>query len=151
VGLEGTLDGFHYVYKQITSTSFTLTARLTNLTGPTSARSGLMIREDLSPTSRHASALFRLGVPTGVWSHRRLSPGGATTFAGSGVSAPHWLRLVRSGNSFSTFRSSNGTSWTGVGTPVTITMGSTVYVGLATTSSSNATTATGTLDSLTAP
>ena len=43
--------------------------------------------------------------------------------------------MVRSGSTFTAYRSADGITWTQVGTPQTITMGATVYVGLATTAS----------------
>jgi regulation of enolase protein 1 (concanavalin A-like superfamily) len=47
--------------------------------------------------------------------------------------APVWLRLERRGSTFTASRSTTGTSWTQIGT-ATISMGASVYVGLALTS-----------------
>ena len=59
------------------------------------------------------------------------------------------MRLVREGNLFSAYRSTNGTTWSLVGTD-TISMASTVYVGLAVTSHNTAATATATFTNVTA-
>jgi len=58
------------------------------------------------------------------------------------TTTPAWVRLVRSGSVITTYWSTNGTTWTLVGSE-TISMASTVYVGLAATShnASSATTA----------
>jgi hypothetical protein len=48
--------------------------------------------------------------------------------------APQWVRLRRIGNSFTAYVSSDGHSWRQHGNSVSITMGATVYVGLAVTS-----------------
>ena len=50
---------------------------------------------------------------------------------------PYWVRLTRVGNTFTAYRSADGVTWTQVGTAQTITMGSTVYVGLAATAADN--------------
>ena len=73
----------------------------------------------------------------GVSFQRRTSTGGssASTTVG-GPAAPYWVRIVRTGNSFSGYRSSNGTNWTLVGTAA-VTMASNVQVGLAVTSHNN--------------
>ena len=44
---------------------------------------------------------------------------------------PHWVKLVRQGNTFSAYRSTDGSKWTLVGTE-TITMNAQVYIGIAT-------------------
>ena len=62
---------------------------------------------------------------------------------------PGWVRLVREGNLFSAYRSTNGTSWSLLGTD-TINMASTVYVGLAVTSRNNSATSTATFTNVTA-
>jgi hypothetical protein len=54
---------------------------------------------------------------------------------------------VRSGSSFSAYVSTNGTTWTLVGTD-TIGMGSTIYVGVAVGSHTNATLCTATFDNV---
>ncbi len=65
----------------------------------------------------------------------RLAPGDEYLYYryGGDGSAPGWIRLVRRGDRFEAFRSSNGSSWTSIGAD-TIAMGATVYVGLAVTS-----------------
>ena len=49
---------------------------------------------------------------------------------------PYWVQLTRSGNNFTASRSADGVIWTPIGS-ATVTMGSTVYVGLATTGADN--------------
>ena len=91
-----------------------------------------MIRETLAPGSRHAM-MFATG-QQGWWFQRDGSrpAARAMTRSASGA-APGWVRLVREGNLFTAYHSTDGTTWTLVGTD-TITMASTVYVGLAVTS-----------------
>ncbi|MFD0894408.1 DUF1349 domain-containing protein, partial [Luteolibacter ambystomatis] len=57
---------------------------------------------------------------------------GSTTTSNSGTAtAPNvWVRLIRVGNDITAYSSTNGTSWTTVGT-VTVTMAGNCYIGLA--------------------
>src|SRR5678809_909822 len=75
----------------------------------------------------------------------RSSTGGTTANNNTtGFSAPYWVRLVRSGNSFAAYRSPDGVAWTQQGTATTIGMASTVYAGLAVTAHNNSTLCTAT-------
>jgi len=149
-GITGIADAFRFAYKQINSTSFTITARVPSSGAITAAgRAGLMVREQLTAGSRHASALYS-GTAPAVWFHTRATAGG-TTNTSSWTSSDRWVRLTRSGNTFTAFRSSNGTTWTQVGTPMSLAMGSSVYVGLAMTSGQNNLNGTATIDSVAMP
>jgi regulation of enolase protein 1 (concanavalin A-like superfamily) len=61
---------------------------------------------------------------------------------------PYWVKVTRSGNSFSSYTSSDGVNWVQLGTSQTISMGQTVYVGLAATSGSTTALATATFDNV---
>ena len=63
---------------------------------------------------------------------------------------PYWTRVVRQGNAFSAFHSTDGTNWKEVGTTQTITMSSASYtVGIIGMSSSSGVSCTATVDNLT--
>ncbi|VAW41264.1 hypothetical protein MNBD_CHLOROFLEXI01-25, partial [hydrothermal vent metagenome] len=54
-----------------------------------------------------------------------------------GVSSnPHWLRLVRSGNNITSYRSEDGQTWTLLDT-MTVTMNQNIYIGMAVTANAN--------------
>ena len=96
------------------------------------SKAGVMIRETLTGPSRHAFLLASGG--SGWAFHRRILTGGSSYhLGGPGTNAPGWVRLVREGNLFTAYHSTDGTTWALVGTD-TIAMASTVYVGLAVTS-----------------
>ena len=78
-----------------------------------------------------AVALDGAGWHPAAWREPDADPAGL-------FDAPYWVRLVRQGNSFSAYRSSNGTSWTLQGT-ITVTMNTSVFVGLAVTSHNDGT------------
>jgi hypothetical protein len=65
-----------------------------------------------------------------------------------GAAVPEYLRITRAGNVFTTEYSANGTTWTQAGTPRTMAMSATIYVGLAVTSETSGALNTSTLDNL---
>jgi glucose/arabinose dehydrogenase len=146
-----TLDEFRFVHRTITSTNVTIVARLTSISNTDPfAKAGIMIRNG---TASNAANIMMLVTPTfanGYRLQQRLTAGAVTTSARStpnGV-APVWVRLVRSGNTFTGFYSTSTsltppTTWTQVGAAQTITMGSSVQVGIAVTSHLDGTIATG--------
>ena len=52
------------------------------------------------------------------------------------AAAPYWIKVTRSGSTFSSYASVDGVNWVQVATTKTITMGTNVYIGLAVTSGS---------------
>lgn len=146
--ISGSNDAFHYVYQSLTGDG-TIVARVTAVGNTNaSAGAGVMIRESLAAGAREASVL--LTVSKGITFGRRTSTGGSTaSSSASGVAAPYWVKLVRSGNTFTAYRSSNGTTWTQIGSTATITMASTVYIGLAVTAHNNTAASTSTFDNVT--
>lgn len=91
-----------------------------------------MIREALEAGSKNAAVVITPS--NGVNFQRRINGGAAsqqTTVAG--ITAPHWVRLTRSGNTFTADYSANGTAWTTLGS-VEMSMLADVYVGLCLTS-----------------
>ena len=129
-----TADSFRYVYQPLNGDG-EITARVAALqnTDPW-AKAGVMIREDLTPGSRHAFMALTAG--NGTAFQRRTTTGGQSDHTGGAAAgAPYWVRLNRSGNTFTGFYSGNGTSWTQAG-QVTIALPAGVYIGLALTSHS---------------
>jgi hypothetical protein len=112
-------------------------------------KGGVMIRETLDPGSPNAMMLVSFS--KGLQFQRRLTPSGVTVgTAGALVGAPYWVKLERIGNTFNAYSSSDGTSWTLVGSD-TVPMAATVYVGLAVTSHTTTAAATATFDNVTVP
>ena len=91
-----------------------------------------MIRETLAAGSKHAFMALTPG--NGLAFQRRVATGGVSTHTAGGASGtPVWVRLVRNGNTITASSSTNGATWTQVGSD-TVTMGAQVFVGLAVTS-----------------
>ncbi|MCH6259096.1 discoidin domain-containing protein [Puniceicoccaceae bacterium K14] len=142
----GTSDEFHYVYQSLDGDG-EIVARVNSVQNTNSwAKAGVMIRESLNANSKHATAVITPG--NGASFQRRTSTSGSSTEnRAAGVTAPRWVRLTRSGNTFTAAYSSNGSSWTTLGSD-TISMSSNVYVGLCVTSHNDGTVCTAQFDNL---
>jgi VCBS repeat-containing protein len=129
----GVDDDFHYLYQTLSGDG-SITVRVASMENTaTAAKAGVMIREAMDVGSRYVDLYLRPG--GGVYSEYRGATGGSAAANGSNTSTsiktPYWLQITRTGNSFVTKYSSNGTSWTTLSTR-SVTMGSTVYIGIAT-------------------
>ncbi len=146
--IAGTLDEFRYVY-QAANGNCEIIARVAAVQNTHSAaKAAVMIRESLNANARHAT--MALTPANNLSFLRRASTGGGTsTTAGGSGTAPYWVRLVRSGNTFTAYKSTNGTSWTTVGSD-TVNMGANIYIGLAVTSHSDGTLNTSRFDNVSA-
>jgi hypothetical protein len=148
VDISLTADGFYFVYKALSGNGQIVARVATESNTNAYARAGVMIREGLDSHSRHATMAI---TPTKGSTFLYRSSASGSTYSTNGVGvAPYWVKLVRSSNSFKGYVSSNGVSWTLVGS-VTISMNPNVYVGLAVTSHNNSVLNLSTFDSVTAP
>jgi hypothetical protein len=147
--IYGTADAFRFVYLPAVG-DCTITARVTSVQNINAwSKAGVMIRESTNASA--PEALMAVTPGNGVTWQYRSSTGGSTSYNNtSGLSAPFWVKLVRSGNTFTGFRSPDGTNWTQQAT-TTITMSSVAYIGLALTSHDSASLGTATFDNVTAP
>ena len=143
--IYGTADQFHYVYRTWTGDG-TLTARVTSVSATNNwTKAGIMMRESLSSNARNA-AIFTTPKQGVNFQDRQVLAG---TTKSVNVSAPVsiWLRLTRKGSVITAYQSTNGTTWTKVYSD-TVSMSSTIYVGMALTSHDNTKLATATFDNV---
>jgi RHS repeat-associated protein len=143
-GLLATADGMHFVYEPLSGDG-TIVARLISISG-SGVLPGIMIRETLSPNSTYASTVY-----TGYLDfYHRLTTGSTASSSGNNVipGLPYWMKLVRSGSTFSAYGSANGIYWTQLNSSQTITMAQNVYIGLAVTSQSGQNLVTATFDNV---
>lgn len=131
-------DEFRYVYKRLNGDG-SITAKVESMI-PTNgwAKVGVMIREAVGPSARHASTLVTPS--NGISFHRRSIASDPTTKTdATGVTAPYWVRISRSGNTFTGEISSDGLTWESMTSDPTasseqIAMSNNVLIGLAVTS-----------------
>jgi len=135
-------DEFRFVYKTLTGDG-SITARVASVTNQNAwSKAGVMMRETLNAGSKHATMFASAG--KGLAFQRRTSTNGTSnSTSGASSAAPYWVRVTRSGNTFSAYQSANGSTWTLVGS-ATMNMTATIYVGLAVTSHADGALATGT-------
>jgi fibronectin type 3 domain-containing protein len=129
-------DQMNFVYMPV-SGDCTLTARVTAQANTNVwAKAGVMIRETPAAGSTFAMAAITPG--NGAIVQWRTSTNGSAAWPGSGAAGtvPMWVRITRSGTTFTGYYSTNGTTWTANGN-VTIAMAATVQVGLAVTAHDN--------------
>ncbi len=146
--IGSTADNFRFAYQTLTGDG-EIKVRLNSLANTgTSGRVGVMIRESLTSGSKYAF----MGIsPDGQFRwQRRSSTGGSTSSTTSIIGTPPnvWLRLVRTGGTLYGYRSANGTTWTLVNSR-SITMATSIHVGLSVASGSSSTLNTATFSNLT--
>ncbi len=139
-------DSFHFLYQPMNGDG-QIIARVASVQRTNNwAKAGVMIRETLGSSSKHASMFVTAA--QGVSFQRRLATGASSTSTTSGgFAAPYWVKLVRSGPAFTGYRSSDGVSWIKIGSD-TINMAANVYVGLALTAHNNNQLNTSTFDNV---
>jgi len=126
-------DQFRFAYKQLNGNG-SITARVDNI-GATDvwAKGAIMIRETLDAGSKNAA--IAVSSSSGVSFQWRDTTNGTSANSGTGgLVAPYWIRITRTGNVFKAERSPDGKTWTQQGVDTTVTMATSVYIGLAVTS-----------------
>ena len=147
----GTSDQLEYVYQQCPG-NCTITARVASLENTNQwAKAGVMFRESTDANSRQVDMI--VSALKGAAMQYRAATGSASASAGTTAgAAPGWVRLARSGNVFTGYWSTDGVTFTQVGS-VSVVMNASIWVGLAVTSHNTAAAATAQFDgvSLTQP
>ncbi|MDT7827289.1 malectin domain-containing carbohydrate-binding protein [Pricia sp. S334] len=141
-------DEFHFVYQELEGDG-EIIAQVLSL-DPTSvwAKAGVMMRNDMDANSASTMMIIApnpqsLGAPGYSFQHR---PTKGATMGGANFTAPalvpggfpHYVRMVRSGNTFTGYVSETNGNWTEVGS-TSVAMNETIFVGLATTSHNDGT------------
>jgi len=142
-------DEFHYVW-QFATGDCSIVARIATIENTdAAAKAGIMIRESQSADSRYAGVLV---TPTnGLVFQRRTSSGGNTTSTVlSGIKAPCWVKVTRTGSTFKAYYSANGLTWTQIGKSASIFTTANVSIGLAVGSRVDGTLCASTFGSVTA-
>ncbi|MCL5281699.1 MAG: discoidin domain-containing protein [Planctomycetes bacterium] len=143
----GTADNFRFVYQQLNGDG-SISAKIVAIADATAnwAKAGVMIRRSLD---ENAAFAFMFPTPDGRRAFQnRPTVGGSAVSAHSNpgmITFPLWVKIERKGNLFTASYSTDGKTWTvqpateNTGTdkspnPQTISMASTVYIGMAVTS-----------------
>jgi RHS repeat-associated protein len=151
-GITSNADGMHFAYIPLSGNG-SIIARVVSEQSSYNSQPGVMIRESLEANSTNVFA-----GPAGsnqdayVEFYDRPTPGAYTNTqsASQAVILPYWVKLTRSGTTFSAYEAPDGINWTQVATSQTITMAQNVFVGLAVSSEdlNGTATATATFDNV---
>jgi len=154
----GSSDAFHYVYKYLKGDG-SLTARVISIGGPgTDAwrKAGVMMREELTDNSRHVMMAMTPteGHSAALQFRYFIKDQYSGSFHGGSYPLPYWVRIVREGDTFTGYISSDGENWQQQGYSLYIEMRDDrqqyagCYIGLCLTSHEEGTLASATFDSV---
>ncbi len=148
IGIGGFSDGFYFVH-QLLDGDGEIKARVVSVQNTAAgAKAGVMIRAGTAANVAHATT--SISPVQGVRFERRLATTYGTTVTwGGAATQPYWVRLVRSGSTFSSYKSPNGITWTLVGTAAIPQMPQSALLGLTVTSNNNSALSTALFDNVT--
>jgi phosphatidylserine/phosphatidylglycerophosphate/cardiolipin synthase-like enzyme len=131
----GTADAFHFTYQALSGDG-QMIARVASVANVNAwSKAGVMIRGSLSAGSSYAFMIVSAAKGS-VFQYRAASGGTAASVTGSAIAAPYWVKIVRSGSAVTGYQSSDGASWTPIGS-ASIALGTSAFIGLAVTSHDN--------------
>merc|ERR1712232_337181 len=107
-GITGTSDSGEFLCQTLTGDG-SISARVLSVDSIT-AQAGVMFRKLLSPVSQHA--YLELSGNQATLQTRALQSGATTPSAADTIALPIWIRLVREGDVYTGFLSSDGINWT---------------------------------------
>ena len=139
-GVSGTSDGFRFLFTAQTG-DFDVAAQVNSLSVAGSySTAGIMARSSLDANSAN---VYMSASPSNYRFKVRTTDGAseAVNVTGSVAYPNVWVRLARSGNTFSSYSSTNGVTWTLVGQQ-TVSLPTTLYLGLAVASNTTTNTTT---------
>jgi regulation of enolase protein 1 (concanavalin A-like superfamily) len=131
-------DQFRFAYKALKGNG-SIIAKVASVSNSNEwAKAGVMIRESTAAGSTHAFLAVTPTATHGISYQRRVDTGVATNLATdvANTPVPQWVKVTRSGSTFTAQYSSDGKAWTDVAVSpaVSITMANDALIGLAVTS-----------------
>jgi hypothetical protein len=128
-----TSDQFHYVYTTMTGDGTIVANVVSQDDTGVWAKAGVMMRQSLDADSPNAAAFVTPAAGAdSVFLQWRPAQGAQSNWTGNPItgSAPYFVKLVRTGSTFTAYASPEGHVWTNLGSTV-IPMSTQIYVGLA--------------------
>ena len=144
--IGSTADQLHFAYQALSGDG-AIIARVVSAQGGYVPQAGVMIRETLDSAATNAFVGYW---NTSISYYDRPTSGASATSQSNYAQAPlpYWVKLVRSGSTFTAYEAPDGVNWLQIGSSETITMAQDVYIGLAVSSYSNSSIATATFDNV---
>jgi RHS repeat-associated protein len=135
-------DGLHFAYQSLSGDG-AIVARVVGWDGGTTVASAcVMIRETLHNTSK--SVCTESQKQNVNFNYRNT--GNTSQATGGAGPLPYWLKAVRTGTTFSGYKSADGVNWVQIGSSQTITMAQSVLIGLTAASGNTSSLTTVTFD-----
>jgi hypothetical protein len=134
IDITGTSDQFRFVAQPLTGDGSVIAYIATQSNSSSNAKAGVMLRTSNDPGAPNYAVLVSPGA--GIKVQKRSTQGGGTTkVANPAGTVPVWLKITRSGNTFTAYTSADGATWTLItGSSVTMSIGGTLLGGVAVTS-----------------
>jgi lysophospholipase L1-like esterase len=131
-GVYGSLDGFRYAYRHLTGNGQVTVRLASQQDAAANALAGVMLREKLTPESRHVLVYSTPTAGTGMM-YRTVAgaPPGPGVVQQPGLTAPRWLKLDRKSTTVTGYLSADGIAWQQVGVIKFSSLPSKLYVGVA--------------------
>jgi hypothetical protein len=148
--ISGSGDTFFFAHRPLIG-NCDFRARVASMSvAGSSAKAGLMIRQATTGNSRGAYvSAASSGSTVASWRTRATDGGVWASSNSSGTpSFPRWVRIVKNGNTFTGFTSTNGSTWSAVGSAGTVSMSEPMLIGFAVTAGSTSTLCTATFDNV---
>jgi RHS repeat-associated protein len=147
--IGGTADSFHFAYQSLSGDG-TIVGRVVSFSGAWADQAGVMIRETLNAGSANVFMCVQTTSAPYLELWDRPSTGANTVNPSylAVTALPYWLKLVRSGNTFTSFYSIDGLNWVQLSTSQTVSMAQNVYIGLGVSNHSTTTLGTATFDNV---
>ncbi|HMD54064.1 MAG TPA: RICIN domain-containing protein [Phycisphaerae bacterium] len=135
--IAGTSDQFQFASGSVAGNAVISAEVDSQINTNSSAKAGVMFRNSNAANDLFADVVVKPAGGGLEFQWRSTVGGSASATSVSIGNEPVWVRLVRSGNNFSAYYSTNGTTWTQIGTAETINMSSAILGGLAVSSHDN--------------
>jgi hypothetical protein len=144
--ITGTADQFRYVWQTLPGDGSVVAHVATQSSTSPGAKAGVMLRASTDPGAPNYALV--VSPAQGIKVQLRKTLGGNTSkLANPTGTTPAWLKITRSGNTFTAYTSPDGTAWTLIpGSTVTVSLGTSLLAGLAATSHNSGTLGTVTMD-----
>ena len=124
-------DGYQFLYRTLTGDG-EIVAHVTGLDAASvNAKAGVMIRDGVAADAKTASVMVQGGNLGTDLFYRTTAGAAGVAVDGPAATNYSYLRLVRLGTTVTAYASTTNGNWTQIGTPISIALGSTTYVGLA--------------------
>lgn len=144
--ITGTADQFRYVWQTLPGDGSVIAHVATQSNTSSGAKAGVMLRASTDPGAPNYALV--VSPAQGIKVQLRKTQGTSTAkLANPTGTTPAWLKITRSGNTFTAYTSPDGVTWTLIpGSTVTTNIGTSLLAGLAVTSHNSGVLGTVTMD-----